>query len=99
MTTNFKKSFAYVLLSLAFLFAGSISAFAQSDIKGTVYDTGKPTPLAGATVVVQGKNVAAITDIDGKFVIKAAEGDVLLVQFMGYHDNTLSLFIKLGKNI
>ena len=66
-------------------------AFAQSEIKGTVYDTSKPTPMAGATVVVQGKNAAAITDIDGKFVIKAAEGDVLVVQFMGYHDSSATV--------
>ena len=66
-------------------------AFAQSEVKGTVYDTSKPTPMAGATVVVQGKNVAAITDIDGKFVIKASEGDVLLVQFMGYHDSSATV--------
>ena len=91
MTTNFKKSFLYVLLSIVFLFAGSSMAFAQSEIKGTVYDTSKPTPMAGATVVVQDKNVAVITDIDGKFVIKASEGDVLLVQFMGYHDNSVTV--------
>ena len=89
MTKNFVKPFVV----LAALVLGSVSALAQQ-ISGTVYDTAKPDPMAGATVVVQGKNVATITDIDGRFTIKASEGDVLLVQFMGYTDQT----VKVGKN-
>ena len=61
MTKNFVKPFVV----LAALVLGSVSALAQQ-ISGTVYDTAKPDPMAGATVVVQGKNVATITDIDGK---------------------------------
>ena len=91
MATNSKKSWLSALLTVAFLLAGSASAFAQSVIRGTVYDTSKPTPMTGATVVVQGKNAASITDVDGKFSLSAAEGDVLLVQFMGYHDQTVTV--------
>ena len=84
MTTNFKKSALSAFLTLVFLVIGGFSAFAQSEIRGTVYDTSKPTPMTGATVVVQGKNIATITDLDGNFSLNASEGDVLLVQFMGY---------------
>lgn len=91
MTANLRKALLSSYVLLAFLFAGSAAAFAQSEIKGTVYDTSKPTPMTGATVVVQGKNAASITDIDGKFSLNASEGDVLLVQFMGYHDQTVTV--------
>lgn len=84
------KSIIKPLMVLAILVLGGLSAFAQQ-IKGTVYDTAKPEPMAGATVVVQSKNVATITDIDGKFTIQAKEGDVLLVQFMGYTDKTVTV--------
>lgn len=84
------KSIIKPLMVLAILVLGGLSAFAQQ-IKGTVYDTAKPEPMAGATVVVQSKNVATITDVDGKFTIQAKEGDVLLVQFMGYTDKTVTV--------
>ena len=91
MTTNLKKSWMPILLVLGLMLTGNLSAYAQNEIRGTVYDTSKPTPMTGATVVVQGKNEASITDLDGKFVLDAAEGDVLLVQFMGYHDQTVTV--------
>lgn len=91
MTTNFKKSALSAFLTLVFLIIGGFSAFAQSEIRGTVYDTSKPTPMTGATVVVQGKNIATITDLDGNFSLNASEGDVLLVQFMGYHDQSVTV--------
>lgn len=84
------KNLIKPLMVLAILVLGGLSAFAQQ-IKGTVYDTAKPEPMAGATVVVQSKNVATITDVDGKFTIQAKEGDVLLVQFMGYTDKTVTV--------
>ena len=91
MTTNIKQSLLSVLISAGFLFIGSFSAYAQHEICGTVYDTEKPVPMTGATVVVQGKNVATVTDMDGGFTLNASEGDVLLVQFMGYHDGSVTV--------
>lgn len=66
-------------------------AYAQNIVRGVVYDTEKPAPLTGATIVVQNKKVAAITDIDGKFSIAADPGDVLHVQFMGYSDQMVNV--------
>lgn len=86
MIKNLVKPFM-VLALLAF---GGLSALAQQ-VSGTVYDTAKPEPMVGATVLVQSKNEATITDADGKFTIKAKEGDVLLVQFMGYVDQKITV--------
>ena len=90
MTTNYSRITLLSVISFVMLLF-SHNAYAQSEIKGTVYDTSKPTPMTGATVVVQGKNVATITDLDGRFTLKANEGDVILVQFMGYHDGTITV--------
>ena len=81
-----------ILFGLAILtgFASNVSQ-AQNRISGTVYDTEKSVPMAGAAVIVEGKNEASITDIDGKFSLNANEGDVLLVQFMGYHDEKVTV--------
>ena len=90
MTTNYRKLTLLSIVTLLMMLF-STEAFAQIEIKGTVYDTAKPTPMTGATVVVKGKNVATITDIDGSFVIKANEGDVLVIQFMGFHDQNVTV--------
>ena len=90
MTTNYGRITLLSIISFVMMLF-SHNAYAQTEIKGTVYDTSKPTPMTGATVVVQGKNVATITDLDGRFTLKAKEGDVILVQFMGYHDGTITV--------
>ncbi|MCF0175309.1 MAG: SusC/RagA family TonB-linked outer membrane protein [Bacteroidales bacterium] len=91
MTNKFNRSIRTMLLSLAGLLAFGVQAFAQMTVTGVVYDTEKPTPMTGASVVVDGKNTATITDLDGKFSIKASAGDVLKIQFMGYFEQTVTV--------
>ncbi len=86
MTRIIKMSLLSWILTVGMLLSANMTAFAQSEIKGIVYDTDKSMPMIGAMVIVEGTNVASMTDIDGKFNLKAKEGDVLLVQFMGYID-------------
>ena len=80
------------LLAAALLLTGfSGRAAAQGKIGGTVYDTDRSAPLAGATVIVQQKNAYAITDDAGRFSIQASKGDVLLVQIIGYQDASVTV--------
>lgn len=73
----------------------SICAFAQNSISGVVYDTDKSAPMAGAMVSVEGNSsVYAVTDVDGKFSLNASEGDVLVAQFMSYHDAKVTVGIS-----
>lgn len=83
---KFFKTSLPLLGALLLLLGSSLPAAAQQTFKGTVFDTDRSATLAGATVQVQGKNVFAVTDLDGKFTIAAAPGDILLVQFIGYKD-------------
>ena len=41
-------------------------------------------PVIGATVVVKGTNIATVTDIDGKFTLKAPAGSTLVISYVGY---------------
>ena len=41
-------------------------------------------PLIGATVAVKGTSMATSSDLDGKFTIKAAQGQTLTVSYVGY---------------
>tara|TARA_A100001011_G_scaffold283561_1_gene293920 strand:+ start:91 stop:3105 length:3015 start_codon:yes stop_codon:yes gene_type:complete len=76
-----KNKFIQILtLSLLMVFQ---VALAQQVVTGTVSDeNGQPIP--GATVVVKGTSTATSADFDGNFSIIAANGDVLVVSYVGY---------------
>lgn len=52
-------------------------------ISGVVVDT-KGEPVIGASVVEKGTTNGSITDINGKFTLKAKQGTVLRVSYVGY---------------
>ncbi|MFO7824621.1 MAG: carboxypeptidase-like regulatory domain-containing protein, partial [Cyclobacterium sp.] len=60
------------------------------EISGTVVDeNGQPIP--GATILVEGTNKGTVTDIDGNFSIDADEGEVILVSFIGYQSQRITV--------
>ena len=65
-------------------------AWAQNNVTGTVNDeTG--TPLPGATVIVDGMSRGVATDFDGNFSIDAEQGEVLVINYVGYADQRLTV--------
>jgi TonB-linked SusC/RagA family outer membrane protein len=62
----------------------------QQTVRGKVVDeTGLPLP--GATIMVTGTSVSAVTDIDGNFEIAAANGATLDVVYVGYKTQTVTI--------
>lgn len=78
--------FRCLTLAATLFFAGS--AFAQTNVSGTVTDADTGEPLPGANVIVEGTAMGAATDENGRYAI----GDVpsgthtLTVSFVGYDD-------------
>lgn len=75
----------------------SIPAYAQSTtqtqsaVTGTVYDE-FGDPMVGAAVRVRGNNnVAVVTDIDGKFTLRAPKDATLEVSFIGYNPKIVEI--------
>lgn len=59
-------------------------SFAQSKLTGTVVDE-QGEPVIGATVVVSGTKLGAVTDLDGLFTIDNAPADAKLsISYVGY---------------
>lgn len=76
-------SFRILLLFVSLTFA--FQAFAQEiQVTGKVSDAKDGSSLPGATVQVKGTTTGALTDIDGKFSLKAKSGSVLTFSFIGY---------------
>ncbi len=71
----------------------TISWAQQITVSGLVYDEQGPIP--GASVILKGSEatnlVGTITDIDGKFVLSLQPGSVLVVSFVGYEDQEITV--------
>lgn len=57
--------------------------YAQKAITGQVISKSDQSPIIGATVVIKGTKIGTSTGLDGKFFIKAKEGDILVVTGIG----------------
>ena len=76
---NYIKFKFIVLLCLI-----SVCASAQNiAVKGVVKDT-SGEPIIGASVLEKGTTNGIITDLDGNFSLQAKKGSVLVVSFIGY---------------
>ena len=71
----------------AVLFATAVG-FAQTN--GTVTDE-ENNPLPGASVVIKGTTTGATTDFDGLFSIDANQGDVLVISFVGFETQEITV--------
>jgi TonB-linked SusC/RagA family outer membrane protein len=60
-----------------------IFALAQKVITGQVQSKTDQSPIIGATIVIKGTKIGTSTGLDGKFFIKAKEGDILVITGIG----------------
>ena len=70
--------------------ATAIQAVAQNTVFGTVVDTANE-PLVGVSVTVDGSKGGTATDLDGKFVIAARQGQTLHFSYIGYKSQTVKV--------
>ncbi len=80
-----------IALFLISIFLFALPAVAQQhNISGIVTDP-SGEPLIGATVMIKGTTTAAMTDLDGKFSIKAKPGETLQVSYVGFQKQIIKL--------
>lgn len=62
----------------------SFCTMAQThNVSGTITDE-EQLPIPGANVVIKGTTTGTVTTPDGKFTLQANDGDVLLISYIGY---------------
>ena len=88
-------------MTLAFLlcFAGILqaSAYQGHRISGTIRDGMTGETLPGVTILIEGTTTGVSTDVNGRYSIEAADGNInLIVSYVGYHTETVSVN---GRNI
>ena len=95
-----------VILTLLLALVVQISFAQNQNVSGTVSDE-NCLPLPGATVVIEGTTTGVSTDFDGKYSIKASQGDVLFISFVGYStqsqpvgaSNTINVSMELDNSL
>lgn len=76
------------ILFLIFLL-GSVGLYAQNlTVTGTVSDESGTLP--GATVMVEGKSIGTMTDVDGHYAIEVNSGDRLVFSYVGYRSQSVT---------
>lgn len=101
MKNVYKASLAAVLTVLL----SATTVFAQTSISGKVSDAMSGETLAGVNVVVKGKVIGTISDVNGNFSLKVSDSPplTLIFSFVGYQSfevqiteaNTANLDVKL----
>ena len=84
-------SFYSLLVALLFSFqlisaADGLSGLqpAQKNITGKVTDGTTNEPLPGVSILIKGTTTGSITDLNGNFSIQASDNDILVVSYVGY---------------
>lgn len=85
--SRFFKSGALLLLFFTILSMQHLNA---QTVKGSVVDE-TSIGIPGANIVVKGSSAGAVTDFDGNFSIAAKKGDVLIVSYIGYTSQEISI--------
>ncbi|HJW30093.1 MAG TPA: carboxypeptidase-like regulatory domain-containing protein, partial [Saprospiraceae bacterium] len=86
LLSSMRAFFVLVLVTL-----GLSGLTAQKMISGTITDAATNEPLIGANVVIKGTTTGTVTDFEGKFSLKANEGDQLEISYTGYKTVTLTV--------
>ena len=101
-----KSTFRYLVQTalLLFAFTASIVAMAAAPITGTVTDE-LGNPLSGVTINLKGTSNSTTSNGDGKFTLNVPAGGVLVVTYVGYApqevtvNNQSALTIQLEPNV
>jgi iron complex outermembrane receptor protein len=82
------KLFSFLAFILLFIQAG----YAQEGmVRGMVFDAEDASSLPGASVAIKGTTTGTVTDADGKFSIMVEPDAVLVISFIGYKTQEITV--------
>ena len=78
------------MLTTLMVAVGILTASAQTQtVKGVVTSAADGEPLIGATVMVKETKAGTVTDLDGNYTTKVAQGQTLVVSYIGYETKSI----------
>jgi len=89
-----------IIFMLFSILANPYHGWAQEQtISGTVISKTGQEFLPGVNIIIKGTTVGTVSDIDGKFSLKAKATDVLLISFIGFETQEITIGNKTELNI
>lgn len=79
-----------VIIHFMLLFMFSLINAQEPSLSGVVFDE-LGEPVIGATIVIKGTGNGTVTDFDGRFSIKAKSNDVIVISYVGYEQQEISV--------
>ena len=61
----------------------------ERNITGRIIDGDTGEALIGVSILVKGASMGTVTDVDGKFSLSVATGDVLEISYIGYKSQSI----------
>ena len=92
------KNFVFLL----FFLCNNIIAQSTGELSGRILDTQSQQPLEGATVLISGENIGAISDVDGYFKLEniPSKSYNITASYLGYESETqFNIIVKSVGNI
>lgn len=89
-----EKTAEMPITELSILPIKEILAEKEIPVKGKVTAAEDGKPLAGAMIIIKGKNTGTTTDIDGNFTINASSSDELIFTFVGFESSNVPVTDK-----
>ena len=98
----------YYLAFMAVILFGSV--YSQTQISGSVMDSGSMEAIPGVNVIIDGTNIGTVTDFDGNFVINTSQDAplTLVVSYVGYtaervnvtsSNQNINVMLSAGQNL
>lgn len=91
--------FCMLLLLGVFTIQSSIAQSQTKTVNGTVISAEDGMGVPGATAIVEGTKTSTSTDFDGKFKLEAKRGDVIVISFMGFKTQRVTIGTQNAINV
>lgn len=88
---SYRKLIRQLMVLSMMLLSVTILHAQERTVTGKIISGEDKEPLPGVTVLVKGSTNGTITDIDGNFAISVKDGDVLVISFVGYKNQEVSV--------
>ncbi|SHF92274.1 TonB-linked outer membrane protein, SusC/RagA family [Mariniphaga anaerophila] len=86
----------FTISFLLILLCTSTIAFSQVNVEGTILDE-TDTPLPGVSVFIKGTTNGTVTSTSGNFSLNADENDVVIMSFVGYTTEEITVTLGMQK--
>lgn len=96
---NYKILQKIKLLLFPLIFSVTMSVAQEVTVTGTVTSSEDNLGLPGVTILVKGSTKGTVTDLDGKYQIKATSSDVLIFSFIGHAEESIQVGNRSSINV